>query len=50
MILGQFLHEFSIVDIIGILMIPGQRILNTKWINPLRELEVSPKQLLDVIF
>lgn len=46
MISGQFLHEFSSVNIVGILMIPGQRILNTKWINPLCELKVFPKQFL----
>lgn len=46
MISGQFLHEFSSVNIVGILMIPEQRILNTKWINPLCELKVSPKQFL----
>lgn len=46
MISGQFLHEFSSVNIVGILMIPGQRILNTKWINSLCELKVFPKQFL----
>lgn len=46
MISGQFLHEFSSVHIVGILTIPGQRTLNTKRINPLCELKVSPKQFL----
>lgn len=38
--------NFSSVHIVGILTIPGQRMLNIKWINPLCELKVSPKQFL----